>query len=172
MYLHIKCYSLSKFHLQMDTLTPIPHPLLLWGCSPSHPPSHLTALSLHRTKVFSSYWCQTKPSSATYAYVFVRASVETTVSDSCQQVLLGISNSVSVWCLYIEWIPRWDSLWMAFPSASAPSVSWEALPEPYKYRGRCLQPTIGLSTRAPMEELEKGLKELKGFATPQEKQQC
>jgi hypothetical protein len=30
-----------------------------------------------------------------------------------------------------------------------------------------LQPTIGLST-APMEELEKGLKELKGFVSPEE----
>jgi hypothetical protein len=46
------------------------------------------------------------------------------------------------------------------------AVSWEALPEPYKYRGRCLQPTIGLSSGYPVEELEKGLKELKGFATP------
>jgi hypothetical protein len=33
-------------------------------------------------------------------------------------------------------------------------------------RGRCLQPTIGLSTGSPMEELEKGLKELRGFAAP------
>jgi hypothetical protein len=52
------------------------------------------------------------------------------------------------------------------------AVSWEALPEPDQYRGRCLQPTIGLSTRFPMEELEKGLKELKGFANPLEEQQC
>jgi hypothetical protein len=29
-----------------------------------------------------------------------------------------------------------------------------------------MQPTIELSTGTPMEELEKGLKELKGFATP------
>jgi hypothetical protein len=33
------------------------------------------------------------------------------------------------------------------------------------------QPTIGLSTGSPMEELKKGLEELKGFAAPQEKQQ-
>jgi hypothetical protein len=44
------------------------------------------------------------------------------------------------------------------------AVSWETLPEPYKYRGRCSQPTIGWSTGSPIEELEKGLKELKGFA--------
>jgi hypothetical protein len=37
---------------------------------------------------------------------------------------------------------------------------------PDKYRGGCLQPTIGLSTRSPMEELEKVPKEPKGFATP------
>ena len=27
--------------------------------------------------------------------------------------LVGISSSVWVWCLYMGWIPRWDSLWMA-----------------------------------------------------------
>jgi hypothetical protein len=35
-----------------------------------------------------------------------------------------------------------------------------------QYRGRCLQPTIGLSIGSPMEELDKGLKELKEFTTP------
>jgi hypothetical protein len=35
----------------------------------------------------------------------------------------------------------------------------------------CLQPTIRLSTGSTKEELEKGLKELKGFATPQEEQE-
>ena len=45
------------------------------------------------------------------------------------------------------------------------AVSWEALLEPDKDRGGSSQPTIGLSTGTPMEELEKGLKELKGFAT-------
>jgi hypothetical protein len=32
------------------------------------------------------------------------------------------------------------------------AVSWEALPEPDKYRCRCLQPTIELSTGTPMKE--------------------
>ena len=45
------------------------------------------------------------------------------------------------------------------------------MPEPDKYRGGCSQPTIGLSTGSTMEELEKLLKDLKGFATPQEEQQ-
>jgi hypothetical protein len=49
------------------------------------------------------------------------------------------------------------------------AVSWEALPEPDKYIGSCLQPTIGLSTGFPREELEKGLKELKGFAIHRKK---
>lgn len=40
--------------------------------------------------------------------------------NSYQQVLLGISNSVWVWCLQIRWIPRWHHLSMAFPSASSP----------------------------------------------------
>ena len=33
-------------------------------------------------------------------------------------------------------------------------------------RGRCSQPIIGLCTGSPMEETEKGLNLLKGFATP------
>jgi hypothetical protein len=37
--------------------------------------------------------------------------------------------------------------------------------EPDKYRGRRSWLTIGLITVYPMEELEKGLKELKGFVS-------
>jgi hypothetical protein len=37
-------------------------------------------------------------------------------------------------------------------------------------RGGCSQPTFELVMGSAMEELEKGLKELKGFATPQEEQ--
>ena len=33
-------------------------------------------------------------------------------------------------------------------------------PEPYKYREGCSQPTIGVSARSPIEELEKGPKEM------------
>jgi hypothetical protein len=46
------------------------------------------------------------------------------------------------------------------------AVSLEALLEPDKYGGRCLESTIGLSSGSPMEELGEGVKELKGFATP------
>jgi hypothetical protein len=49
-----------------------------------------------------------------------RASQETAISGSCQQALVGICNSVWVWYLYMKWITRWGSLWMAFPSVSAP----------------------------------------------------
>jgi hypothetical protein len=37
---------------------------------------------------------------------------------------------------------------------------------PNKYRNGCSQATIGLSIGPPMKELEKGPKELKGFAAP------
>jgi hypothetical protein len=47
------------------------------------------------------------------------ASQEIAISGSCQQSLLGIHNSVWVWCLYMGWILRWGSLWMAFTSVSA-----------------------------------------------------
>jgi hypothetical protein len=49
------------------------------------------------------------------------ASQETAISGSCQQNLAGICNSVWGWCLFIEWIPRWGSLWMVLPSVSAPN---------------------------------------------------
>ena len=48
------------------------------------------------------------------------------------------------------------------------SVSWEALSDPEQYRCWCLQPTIGLSTGNPMEELGEGMKELKGLQPPKE----
>jgi hypothetical protein len=48
-----------------------------------------------------------------------RASQETAISGSCQQALVAICNSVWVWWLYMEWIPRWGSLWMVILSVSA-----------------------------------------------------
>jgi hypothetical protein len=47
-----------------------------------------------------------------------RASQETAITGFCQQALVGIHNSVWVWWLYMGWIPRWGSLWMAYPSVS------------------------------------------------------
>ena len=50
------------------------------------------------------------------------ASYETAITGSLQQNLSGICNSVCVCCLIMGWIPRWGSLWMAFPSVSPPHV--------------------------------------------------
>jgi hypothetical protein len=44
------------------------------------------------------------------------------------------------------------------------------MPEPDKYRGRSSQPPI--EHCSPVEELEKGLKDLKGFAVPWREQKC
>jgi hypothetical protein len=63
----------------------------------------------------------------------------------------------------------WTLLWMPTSACwQEPdiAVTWEALPEPDKYRGGYTQPTFGLRMGSPMEELEKGLKDLKGFVTP------
>ena len=49
-----------------------------------------------------------------------RASQKRAISDSCQQALFGIYNSVWVWWLYMGWIPRWVSLLMVISSVSAP----------------------------------------------------
>ena len=49
-----------------------------------------------------------------------RASQEAAISGSCQQALLGFQNSVWDWRQYTKGIHRWESLWMAFPSVSAP----------------------------------------------------
>jgi hypothetical protein len=50
-------------------------------------------------------------------------------------------------------------------------VSWEVLPVPDKCTWACSRLTTELSPGTPTEELEKGLKELKGFSTPQEERQ-
>ena len=55
-----------------------------------------------------------------YLSGFGKASQEIAISRFCQQALLGIHNSVWIWCLFMGWIPRWSSLCMAFPSFSAP----------------------------------------------------
>jgi hypothetical protein len=65
-----------------------------------------------------------------------------------------------------EWIQK---LWYIY---TMEYYSQEALPELDKNRSRCLQPTIGLSVGSVMEELEKKLKELKGFTAPWREQQC
>ena len=54
-----------------------------------------------------------------YLFGTGRASQETVISGSWQQALVGIHNSVWVWCLYMRWITKWGSLWMAIPLVSA-----------------------------------------------------
>jgi hypothetical protein len=49
------------------------------------------------------------------------ASQEIAISVSCQQNLTGIFNSVWVWLLFMGWIPGRGSLWMVYPSVSAPN---------------------------------------------------
>ena len=51
------------------------------------------------------------------------------------------------------------------------AVTWEVLLVHAKYRGGHSQPAIELSTGSPMGEQQKGPKELKGLAAPQEEQQ-
>jgi hypothetical protein len=79
LYLHFKYFPLSSSPLQKPS-APSPLPLPLWRCSPTNPPTHSSlpalafaytgALNTLRPKILSSYWCPTRPSSATYAAVY------------------------------------------------------------------------------------------------------
>ena len=51
-----------------------------------------------------------------------RASQETAISGSFEQVHFGIYNGIWVWLLYIWWIPRWGSLWRATYSLPTSSI--------------------------------------------------
>jgi hypothetical protein len=74
---------------------------------------------------------------------------------------LGIHPIYSYQTQTILWMPR-SAFWLEPIIA----VSWETLPESYNYRSKYSQPTLGLNIGSPVEELKKGLKELKVFATP------
>jgi hypothetical protein len=74
---------------------------------------------------------------------------------------LGIYTIYSHQTQTLLWMPR-IACWQEPDKA----VSWEALLEPDKYRGKCSQQTIECNTETPMEELKERLKELKGFVTP------
>jgi hypothetical protein len=56
-----------------------------------------------------------------------RVSQEAAISGSCQQALVGIHNSIWIWCWYMGWIPGWGSFWMVILSVSAPHVVSEIL---------------------------------------------
>jgi hypothetical protein len=49
-----------------------------------------------------------------------KTSQGTAIPGSCQQARFGISNCVRLWYLQVWWIPRWGSLWIAFPSVADP----------------------------------------------------
>ena len=55
-----------------------------------------------------------------YLSGFVRASQELDISGFHQQALPSIHNRIQVWWLYMRWISGWGSLWMSFPSVTAP----------------------------------------------------
>ena len=65
-----------------------------------------------------------------------RTSQEIAISGSCQQILLGICNSLWHCWLHKGCIPMWGSLWMAFPSVSAPHLV------PYMFYHECLFPLL------------------------------
>ena len=48
------------------------------------------------------------------------ASQEAAISESFQQKLAGICNSVYIWWLIMGWTPGWGSLWMVHPFVPAP----------------------------------------------------
>jgi hypothetical protein len=68
----------------------------------------------------SIHWLAVSIHLPLYLSVSGRASQEPAISGSHEQSFPGMHNSVQVWRLYIGWIPRWDSHWIAFPSVSAP----------------------------------------------------
>jgi hypothetical protein len=51
------------------------------------------------------------------------ASQETAISESFQQNLPGVCNSVCVWWLIMGWTPRWGSLWMVYPLSQLQTLS-------------------------------------------------
>jgi hypothetical protein len=90
---------------------------LLWGCKPLRLLSPFSNSSIGDPMLSPMVGCQHSP---LYLSGTGRASQETVISGFCQQALLAIRNRVWIWYLYVRWVPRWGSLWMAFPSVSAP----------------------------------------------------
>jgi len=77
-----------------------------------------------------------------------RTSQGTAVTDPCQQVL-GISNSVRVWCLQMRWISRWGHLWAAFSLRSIFKGLW------LEFIGRALTQHVQSSTFNPQQKHNK-----------------
>jgi hypothetical protein len=87
----------------------------LWGCKPFKLLSPLSISSIGVPVLSPGFEHLTLCLSGSGT-----ASQETAITGSCQQALLGICNSVWVWDIYMGWILRCSSLWVAFPSVSAP----------------------------------------------------
>ena len=95
-----------------------------WDCKPPQLLQSLLQL-LHWGPQSSVHWlaasfCLCMSNSGKASQETARPSPETAISGFYQQALPSIHNSVRVWSLYMGWDPRWSSLWMAFPSVSAP----------------------------------------------------
>jgi hypothetical protein len=89
----------------------------LWECKPLRSFSPSPNFSIRVPRAHSDSWL------LAFTSVLVRLCQSLSgdsYTSSCQQALLGISNIVWVWCLQMGCIPRWDSLWMAFPLVCAP----------------------------------------------------
>ena len=98
-----------------------PGDLAYWHCCPLHgatnPLSYFSPFSNSSIRLSPVVGCEHLPLRLSGSG---RASQETATSGFHQPALPSIHNSVQVWCLYMGKIPRWGSLWMAFPSVPAP----------------------------------------------------
>jgi len=58
----------------------------------------------------------------------IRQALAESLRRQLYQVPVSICNIVWVWCMYMEWIPRWHSLWMSFSLVSFPHFVSTFLP--------------------------------------------
>jgi hypothetical protein len=90
---------------------------LQWGCKPLQLLGSFSSSSIRDPMLSPMVGWDHPP---VYLSGTGSTSQEIAISSSCQQALVGIHNSVWIWWLYMGWISKWGSLWMVFPSVSAP----------------------------------------------------
>jgi hypothetical protein len=146
LYLYFKCFPLSRSPLWKPPISsPLPASMRMLtrahAHTHTHTHSHLSSLAFTYTGVsntlkakgLSSHWC---PASHPLLHMWpepiiimcilwlvvqsLRALAERGGSWPVDIVDPGIHNSIQYWRLYMGWIPRWGSLWLAFPSVSTP----------------------------------------------------